>query len=204
VEAEVGLPTTPLPPAVPGPSPTPPPGDAIPQMASADLLRREDVVGSPVAAMSPSLNEVADIALDDTAPPVDPPTPELPSPGVANDVVSQPLPPVAPADNFSPPALLTGRDPPATQAPVLLTGDPTRAKEVAPIVLAIPQDTAGRDAVDSYDAGVGIPAWLEKLEVGSQPSDSSDNGVLVAPGAAPSAYGSSPLTARPILSLGTS
>ena len=113
VEVEVGLPTTPPPPAVSGPSPTPPPGDAIPQMALADLLKHEDVVGNPVAAISPSspLNEVVDIALDDAAPPVDPLTPELPSPGVANDVVAQTSPPDTPADNFSPPALLIDCDP---------------------------------------------------------------------------------------------
>ena len=38
VEADAGPPTTPTPPAVPGPSPTPPSGDAIQQMALADLV----------------------------------------------------------------------------------------------------------------------------------------------------------------------
>jgi len=40
----VGLPAIPLPPAAAGPSPTPPPGDAIPQMAMADPLQCEGVV----------------------------------------------------------------------------------------------------------------------------------------------------------------
>jgi len=66
----VGLPATPLPHATPGQSPTPPPGDATPQMVLADPLKCEDVVDGTEATSSPSLalNAMASIALDDTAP----------------------------------------------------------------------------------------------------------------------------------------
>jgi len=79
-------------------TPPPPSGDAIPPMALADLLRREDMVGSPVVAMSPpsALHAMVGIAWDDTAPPVDPPVSELPTPGVADGGASSPLSPATP------------------------------------------------------------------------------------------------------------
>jgi len=75
----VGIPATPLLPAVAGQSPTPSPGVAIPQMALADPLKREDVVDRMETASRPSLalNAMASIALDEDAPPVSPPAPEL-------------------------------------------------------------------------------------------------------------------------------
>jgi len=47
---------------------------------------------------------------------------------------------------------------------------------------------------------VHIPAWLVDVEAGRQPSDSSDDDVVFAPGAAPSAPGSAPHAARPTVS----
>jgi len=156
-------------------------------------------VGSPDATMSPSLslNEVIDIALDDTVPSVDPPTPVLSTPGVADHDVAQTVSLNAPAAGSGPLGPPGCRDSPAARDPVRPAGSPTGAAEATPMVLTFqPAVTAY-----SHDAGVHIPAWLETLEVDSQLSGSSDNGRLFAPGAAPSVHGSSPLAARPVLSL---
>jgi len=75
-----------------------------------------------------------------------------------------------------------------------VTRDIQAASEGAPVAAAT------LDVMDPSDVGVSVPAWLVKLEAGSQPSDSSDN-MVFAPVAEPTAPRPAPLVAaRPILS----
>ena len=138
----VGLPATPQPPAVAGRPPSPPPGDAIPQMALADLLKCEDVVDHTKATSSPSLalHALANIALDNVAPLAGPPTPKLPVPEDANTGVALPMSPLAMDANYRLPAPVRQPDPLAAciQTPLSVTSaalegaalDPTASQEV--------------------------------------------------------------------------
>ena len=65
------------------------------------------------------------------------------------------------------------------------------ASEGAQVAVALSVD------VVPLNTGVSIPAWLVEMEAGRQPSDSSDDEVIFAPGAAQSAPCSVPLAARP-------
>jgi len=85
-------------------------------MVLADPLKCEDVVDSIDVTSSPSLalNAMASIALDDSAPPVGPLTPELPAPGDAIGEVTLTVSPVTMDDRYFLPAPLRDCDPPAT------------------------------------------------------------------------------------------
>ena len=177
--AGAGLPATPPPPAVPGPSPTPPLGDAIPQMVLADPLKHEDVVGCIEATASPSLalNEMASIALDDTDPPVGPPSPSFH--GDADGAVALTVSLAAMDDRYRLPAPLRDGDSPATQwptsAPVepVVTVDVTRDTQEASggaMVAPITPDVPDPLAID-----VSLPEWLVDTEASCQSPDPFDD-----------------------------
>jgi len=125
----------------------------------------------------------------------------LPIPGVVNGGISPPLSPVAPASPHRLPAPLAGGVALAAQPPILLSLNLSQVEGITLAAPAVSRDVPATAALPR-DAGVSIPTWLAQVEAGSLPSESSDNGrpMLFAPGVMPSAYGSTPLTVKPILS----
>jgi len=175
-------------------------------MVLADPLKSENVVGSIEATVSPSsaLNAMAGIALDDTAPPVGPPTPDLPAFGVANGVVALPVSPVTTDDRFCLPPPLREGDSPTPQHLAPLPADPMVVDDVTLDIRVVPEGepvaAATSDVIDLLDVGVSVPAWLVTLDSGGQASDSSDDDVLFAPGTVWPVPSPAPLAARPALS----
>jgi len=148
-----------------------------------------------------ALNTMASINLGDT---VLLPSPELGVPGVASGKAALSVSPAALEDHYCLPAPLRECDSLAPESPAPLPVDIAVMDEAAldtpAAPIGVPVATATLDALDTSNVAVNVPAWLVKVEAGSQPSVPSDNDVLFAPGAAPSASSSSPLAARPILS----
>jgi len=205
VEVVFDNPSSPPPPTGPSPSHTPPPGDSIPPIVLADLFRREDIVGSPVAALSPpaALDGMGSVALVDSDPPVDPPAMEVAASGVVAVGAPCPPAPVVPADTHGLPAPSSGGGCPDVPSPAPLSVRIVPADEVPPAgrvpPLSIPAAAASPCAADFPEFGIGIPAWLANVEHASLPSGSSDHGTLFATGVTPAAYGPTPLTVKPIL-----
>jgi len=177
-------------------------------MVLADPLKREDVAGSLEATVSPSsaLNAMVGIALDDTAPPVGPPTPDLPALGVANSAVALPVSPVATDDRFHLLPPLREDDPLALPHLAPLPEDPVAVDNIILDIRAVPEGepvaAATSDVIDPLDADMSVAAiaWLVTLDAGGQASDSSDEDVLFAPGTARAAPSPAPLATRFALS----
>ena len=128
-------------------------------MALANLLKREDAVDRTETASSPSLalDALANVALDDTAPLVCPPTPGPPVPGDANVEsvagVALPVSLSAMDDRYLLPAPLRDRNVPAARAHVPLPMDPAVVEEVARAIL----DASGGEPATAATASVLEP-----------------------------------------------
>jgi len=181
-EAEVGLPTTPPLPAVPGPSSTPPPGDAILQMALADPVEHGNDATLPAATPSPppTVSEAAAAISEDTTPPVGLSSPRPPDLGCAGVAPSPPVSPIALAGHINLRVYLRNVDPPRPATPPLFPEGVTWFSAATP---ALCDDEYVQD-----DCPL-IPAWLFDTETGSRtpvsPTGDSCPAIVPAPADSP-------------------